>query len=154
MPAFFLVLFGIIVTGVVVMNQVAFNNALRDVSRAAAVCGTLADGTDATATLPDGTRCSPSALRSYLNTQIDSLHGGASFTQLSVSIVDPSTNSTVATTSDFSSVTQCVAGKYTVQVSGKLTQPLYLPLVGVFLGNNNSHTTRQFTGSAGAGCER
>ncbi len=43
---------------------------------------------------------------------------------------------------------------YKLEISSKYAQPLYLPLIGNFLGSNGSKTTRSLTSDAEATCEQ
>jgi Flp pilus assembly protein TadG len=152
-PVFILVLVGVVVTGVVVMNIIALNNGLRDAARAAAVCGSKLGGNDLTATLPDNTACTTANLQAYVQKQVNSLHGGAQVGSIQIQVIDPS-NPGTPVASGFSGVSSCVAGKYQVKIHAVYGQPLYLPVIGVFLGSNGSTTTRQLDGTAEATCER
>ena len=151
-PAFLLVLIGVLITGMVVMNLIAFNNALRDVSRVAAVCGSATGSGSGDAKLPDGTGCSTGSLQSYLTTKINGLSGINWSGSGTITVISADGTSHSDTT--FAPVQQYCAVGATVKVAVDIQQPLYLPLVGVFLGNNHSTTTRTFNGTAEAKCER
>ena len=158
-PLFVLLVLGIVVAGIVVMNVIGLNNGLRDAVRAAAVCGSQTDVSGTNATLPDGTTpCTSANLLTYVTTQLNNLHGGATSGSVLITLEDPTKLTGGVPTPEgtgFAALkNNCVAGKYLVKIHAAYTQPLYLPLVGVFLGNNGSSTSRQLDGTAEATCER
>jgi len=145
-PLAFLLLLGVIVTGIVVTNQVALTNAVRDGVRAAAVCGS--DPTGSTV-LPDGvTPCTSSTgvdanVVTYVTTLLHNVQGGVSAPTVSVIASDGTTTGTLA---------NCRKGD-TVQVTATFAQPLYVPLIGRLLGDAGGNT-RTITARAEATCEQ
>jgi Flp pilus assembly protein TadG len=154
-PAFLLVLLGVVVTGIVVMNIIAVNNAVRDIARASAVCGSLTDGSNTSASLPDGRSCTSGNLQSYADQQLGALHAGAVVGSVQVTVVNPTATTNTTVGSGFGSLSSaCVAGQNQVKIHVTYSQPLYIPLVGLWLGSNGSTTSRQLDGTAEATCER
>lgn len=141
-PLAFLLLMGVVVTGIVVTNQVALTNVVRDGARAAAVCGSNPTGTT---TLPDGsTQCSDTNLTAYLLTLVNNAHGGVPAP--TVTVYDAGHNALG------SSLALCQKG-YTVEVSASYAQPLYVPMLGHFLGDAGGNT-RAIKARADATCEQ
>jgi Flp pilus assembly protein TadG len=141
-PLGMLLLMGLVVLGVVATDQVQLTNAVRDGARAAAVCGSNPTGTT---TLPDGsTACSDSNLAAYLLSQVNSVHGGVAAP--TVTVYDSSH------TNLGSSLSNCQKG-YTIEVAATYAQPLFLPLVGHFLGDSGG-STRTLNAKADATCEQ
>lgn len=142
-PLFLLFFFGIIVTGIVVANQMQLTNAVRDGARAAAICGGAGTNLKSTnTTLPNGATCSVTDVASYVNNKLVSIPGGI--------------NPTVTVTIDGSAnnpLSSCQAGQL-VEVDGSFAQPLYLPLIGRFLGDSGNSSIRTLHASAQATCEQ
>ncbi len=128
-PVAALLLLGIVVLGIVVMDQNALSTGVKAGARAAAICAT----SDSGQTLPDGTSCSN--LDTYIKKQLATV-GSASF---SVSVPGGTWP------------TSCTVGNY-VEVSASYQQPLYVPLVGHLLGNAATNT-RTLTAHGEAPCE-
>jgi Flp pilus assembly protein TadG len=143
-PLAMLLLMGLVVLGIVVTDQVELTNAVRDGARAAAVCGSNPTGTT---TLPDGsTACSDANLATWLTGIVQGSHGGVATPTVTVY------NSAQPRAPLGSSLSGCQKG-YTVEVSATYAQPLFVPLVGRFLGTGGS-TTRSLTAKADATCEQ
>jgi Flp pilus assembly protein TadG len=142
-PLFFLLLLGIIVAGIVIANQMQLTNAVRDGVRAAAICGGAGTNlTSTNTTLPNGATCSSKAVADYVNSKLVSIPGGIN-PQVTVTIDGSATNP----------LTSCQAGQL-VEVDGSFAQPLYLPLIGRFLGDTSNSTVRTLHASAQATCEQ
>lgn len=145
-PLFFLLLTSLIVGAIVVMNQVQLNNAVRDGARSAAICG----GPQGSGrVLPNGAACSSSALIAYIGGRLNAVPGGAAISVCSYSSGNVVTSSC---SSSGDALLGCNLGK-TVEVDASYAQPLYLPLVGNWLGTNGG-STRQLNASAEAVCEQ
>jgi Flp pilus assembly protein TadG len=149
-PLALLLLMGLVVLGVVVTDQVQITNAVRDGVRAAAVCGANPTGTT---TLPDGTTpCTDPTpgnnpdgnLIAYITNLANGSHGGVAAPTITVF---DTTRAQVGT-----SMSACRKG-YTVEVSTSFAQPLFIPLVGHWLGDNGGGT-RTITATADATCEQ
>lgn len=179
-PLFFLLVLGIFVLAIVVKNQVGLSNAVRDIARAAAVCGSQAGNSSTAVTLPDGTSCTN--IESYANTKLTaidpSLKDRAIFSVYpncgtstsptcpagqpccGAPIAGPTTTPGTAAQTN-SVIGSCEAGvapdgttqnPYTVEVSVQYAQPLYLPLIGYVFGDGGTNT-RQITATGDATCE-
>lgn len=152
-PLGFLLLLGIIVSGIVITNQISLNNAVRDAARGAAVCGSAAASSSSSPvnTLPDGTTCSDANILTYVDTQLHSKNSGFTLSALQVY----KSNGTAIGNPNETDACQNVPGSaYYVQVSVTYAQPLFLPLVGRVLGDPGSTTTRTLTAKAQATCEQ
>jgi len=174
-PLAFLLLLGLVVTGIFVTNQVALSNGVRDAARAAAVCGSIA-GRPSTGTNPQvpatggqsALPCSWSNLQTYIAARMKTLFGGGAISApagkfgtncavtsgtatVEVCVYDASGNAVVLDTSGAFPLDACAKG-YSIEVSAQDAQPLYLPLVGRFLGSNGT-TNRNLTADARATCE-
>jgi len=144
-PIALTLILGLFVIGTVVMNQVQLANAVRDGARAAAVCGGVTRyQMNPMPTLPDGaTPCTGSNLVSYINQRLQAVPGGAT---LSVAV-----QYGAAIPNDPNVLDECQKGK-TVIVTATYPQPLYLPFIGVLVGDNGS-STRTLRAEAEATCE-
>ncbi len=151
-PVAALLIFGIVILGVTVSNQLVLNTAVRNGARAAAICGSgtvatssdvVTSGTDMTPTLPDGQWCTDGDVTAYINHQLSTVSGSLTG---GIEVYDSSG------TPSGSSVGSCSAG-YTLEVTTEYSQPLYLPLVGYVLGNGATDT-RSITATGEATCER
>ena len=144
-PVAVVLILGLFVLGTVVMNEIQLSNAVRDGARAAAVCGGVSRyQMNPMPTLPDGTTvCSGSNLVSYINQRLQAVPGGAT---LSVAV-----QYGTVIPNDPNVLDECQKGK-TVIVTASYPQPLYLPLIGVLLGDNGS-STRTLHAQAQATCE-
>jgi Flp pilus assembly protein TadG len=160
-PLFFLLILGILILAIIVKNQIVLSSAVRDAARAAAVCGSTAGTT--TSSLPDGTKCNQ--LQAYLNNKLASVDTSLA-DKGTFSVYDDSGGlkagpSTAATANAV--VAQCQAGvnatsgqpqsAYTVEVSVRYPQPLYVPLLGFFFGDSATNT-RLITATGDATCEQ
>jgi Flp pilus assembly protein TadG len=151
-PMLFLFLLGLVVTAIVLTNQVQITNAVRDGARAAAVCGGPARNDLPTEPdqqpipkLPDGGSCDSTSLITFIQKQLNAVPTSAT---LSVCVyTDSGCTSTLSNVLD-----ECAAGKI-VEVDASFQQPLYLPLVGRFLGDNGANY-RTVKASAQAVCEQ
>jgi Flp pilus assembly protein TadG len=151
-PVLFLVILGLIVAGIVVTNQVQLTNAVRDGARAAAVCGGPArndlpnqSNAQPVPTLPNGAPCDSTSLIAFIQSRLNAVPSSAS---LSVCVyTDAGCTATSANVLD-----ECAAGKV-VEVDAHFQQPLYLPLIGRFIGDNGQGY-RTVQASADAVCEQ
>jgi Flp pilus assembly protein TadG len=154
-PLLFLLVFGMVVTGIVVMNQIQLNNAVRDGARAAAVCGSttptsVTSPPGSTTRLPDGTTyCANSTITTYLTTLVNATHGGVAAPTFQVT---DATGTPIGAVDDLSACAGHV-GVYQVKIHATYSQPLYLPLVGQFFGSGGT-STRTLTADAEATCEQ
>ncbi|HZS14837.1 MAG TPA: TadE family protein [Candidatus Dormibacteraeota bacterium] len=163
-PLGFLLLLGIVVAGLVEMDQIGLTNATRDAARAAAICGS--SSRDSSTKLPDGsTVCSYSALKSYVSTRVSSLpSGSASKPSTSgygsncdttptnaVICVWTSTHGTVSI-SGSNPLDACAKGDE-IEIVTQFNAQLYLPLVSNFLGTGGG-SSRALTADATATCEQ
>ena len=145
-PLTFLLLLGIVITGLVVTNQIALTNAVRTAVRAAAVCGSDPTGTTV---LPDGrTPCTSTTgvdanVDAYITSTLQALQGAVSAPAVSVVAPDGTRSSTLA---------DCRKGS-TVVVSASFAQPLYAPLIGRWLGDGGGNS-RTVNVKAQATCEQ
>lgn len=153
-PVAFLLLLGIIVLGIVVTNQIALTQAVRDGSRAAALCGSTMNGANP-ATLPDGTACTTGNITTYINGKLGvvspTLKGTETYTvynNAGTVVAGPSTADTTVASCSVSN-----QQPYTVEVSVTYQQPLYLPLIGNIFGNGATNT-RTINAKGEATCEQ
>ena len=157
-PVFFVLILGLLLLGIVVMNQMQLTNAVRDGVRAAAICGGPSRDTQpVTPTLPDGhTPCDSRELITYINSRLSAVPAGA-VTSVCV-YAGSQTGSTVGTTCtaddpiDPNMLDRCSRGSV-IQVDITYPQPLYVPLVGALLGDGGSQV-RTLHASAEAVCEQ
>jgi Flp pilus assembly protein TadG len=140
-PLLFLLLLGIVVAGIVITNQIQLSNAVRDGARAAAVCG----GVNSTTLLPNGQACDNTHLLSYI---AGSLNAVPAVVALNVTVINGNSNP-----NDPNILDECQKGK-TIVVDATFAQPLYIPLVGVFVGDPGNSNTRTLRASAEATCEQ
>jgi Flp pilus assembly protein TadG len=171
-PLAFLILLGIVITGVAVSNQIALSNGVRDAVRAAAVCGGNTGPRDSTTQLPSSNgqaaqTCSWAALQTYISARLNSLAGAGalgpptgSFSSNSncaaVSAAEVCLYKSDGTAIDVTSsnpLDLCQKG-YKIEVASQYGQALFVPLVGHFLGSNGSSSTRNLTADAQATCEQ
>ena len=141
-PFLVLLLTGCVLVGIVSMNQIQLSNAVRDGARAAAVCGGISR--DVNTHLPDGTACDQSHLINYITANLNAVPGSVGLT---VSVINGN-----SVPGDPNVLDECQKGK-TVVVSASYPQPLYVPLVGQFLGDNGT-STRTLQAKAQATCEQ
>jgi Flp pilus assembly protein TadG len=140
-PILLLLLMGCVLVGIVAMNQMQLSNAVRDGARAAAVCGGVSR--DSNTRLPDGTPCDQTHLVNYITANLNAVPGSVG---LNVSVINGN-----SIPNDPNVLDSCQKGK-TVVVDASFPQPLYVPLVGQFLGDNGS-STRTLKARAQATCE-
>jgi len=148
-PVALLLIFGLIVIGLIVVNEVGLSNATRDIARAAGVCG--GSGRDPNTRLPDTgfPVCSQANLQTYINNRLKQLVGGDGS---SVTIkVYKSTDRTKS--NDLLTIDNCDRGG-TIEISATFQQPLFLPLVGHWLATSPSTTDRTLNADASATCEQ
>ena len=156
-PTGFLLLLGIIVSGIVVTNTVQLTNAARDGARIAAICGSGVSLTPATS-MPDGSvdaqgnpvPCSDTAVVNYIASHLVAVPLSAR-PQIYVCSAQQAANGTCSLLGT-QSLANCQPGRI-VEVDMTYDQPLYLPLVSnVFETKPNG--TRTLTASAQATCEQ
>jgi Flp pilus assembly protein TadG len=156
-PMGFLLLLGIIVSGIVVTNFVQLTNAARDGARIAAICGSGVNLTPATP-MPDGSvdalgnpiPCSDTAVVNYIANHLVAVPLSTR-PQIFVCSAQQAANGTCSVLGT-QSLADCQPGRI-VEVDMTYDQPLYLPLVSnVF--ENNPNGTRTLTASAQATCEQ
>jgi Flp pilus assembly protein TadG len=145
-PIGFLLLLGIIVSGIVVTNFVQLTNAARDGARIAAICGHVAN-----APMPDGSGlCSDAAIQSYITNHLVAVP--LSQTPLIfVCLPDDAAHNQCATLGQ-QGIHNCQVGRI-VEVDMSYDQPLYLPLV-TNLFQTKPNGTRLLQASAEATCEQ
>jgi Flp pilus assembly protein TadG len=146
-PIGFVLLLGIIVTGIVVTNYIQLTNAARDGARLAAICGGV---NLPTTQMPDGSGfCSPSKIQNYIANHLVSVP----LAQLpTVSVCLPSNASAGACAASGSPIGTCQVGKI-VEVDMTYDQPLYVPLISSLL-QTKPNGTRTISASAQATCEQ
>lgn len=155
-PVFLLLFFGIVVAGIAIDAQVQLNNAVRDAARAAAVCGDsaygLGFGNGAIAgklSFPSPqTDCKDASLTAYMTQVFGNIPGGGKVSSSSFTIYGP-LNAAVATPY---SLAECHPG-YKIEIAVAYSQPIYLPLVGRFFGDNGTSSNRTLKADAQATCE-
>ena len=181
-PTAFLLLLGLVVLGLLVANQNLLSDAVRDTARAAAVCGGYNRDPRTQFPPPPGssmpTQCEASSsttawanLDSYATLRLAVLAGGGALsapTALANCKALPSgsalvclytTSGAAVTGNDYTGAglipnpqDDCQLG-YKLGISSQEAQPLYLPLIGRFLGNGGTNT-RNITADAEAVCEQ
>ena len=164
-PLGFLLLLGIVVLGLVEMDQIGLTNATRDAARAAAICGS--SSRDTGTKLPDSANstCSYTALKAYVTARVAALpSGSASKPSTSgygsncdttptnaVICVWTASHGTVSITSS-NPLDACVKGDE-IEIVTQFNAQLYLPLVSNVFGSSGS-TSRALTADATATCEQ
>jgi len=143
-PMLLLLLFGSVVLGIAIANQVQLSNAARDGARAAAVCGGAGtrDANTTTVDLPNGWRCTTGNLVLFINKSLSLIPDASP--QIGVVVNGSSTPADLTT---------CQPGA-TVEVTASFQQPLYLPLVGYLLGDSGNPAVRTLSAKAQATCEQ
>jgi Flp pilus assembly protein TadG len=138
-PLFLLIVLGLLITGIVVLNDVELSNGVRDGARAGAICGSqLFKGG---AELPNGNTCTTANLVTYIQSRISTIPGITP--QISVDFSGGSgTDSTT-----------CSPGQK-IKVTASYQQPLFAPLVGNFFGDPGNAGVRTITAVAEATCEQ
>lgn len=171
-PIAFLILLGIVITGIAVSNQIALSNGVRDAVRAAAVCGGNIGPRDLNTQLPStngqaAQTCSWANFQTYISARLSKLAGAGTVSPPTGSFAGNTNCAAVAAAevclykSDGTAVALsssnpldlCQKG-YKIEVSSQYGQPLFIPLVGRFLGSNGSTSTRNLTADAQATCEQ
>lgn len=151
-PLGFLLILGIIVTGIVVTNYIQLTNAARDGARVAAICGSgaVAVPTPATPWMPDGSGpCTPGNIQNYIAQHLVSVP----LAQLpTVSVCLPSDAALGACAAKGSAIGTCQVGEI-VEVDMTYDQPLYVPLISNLL-ETKPNGTRTISASAQATCEQ
>jgi hypothetical protein len=137
-PFALLLLFGIVVTGIVVTNLIQLNNITRDGARMAAICGS------STGPVPDGSgrACNDVSIKSYITSRLQAIAAGAVVPSITV----------FSGSQTYPTISACQPGR-TLEVDASYSQPLYLPLVGHFLGDSGGNS-RTLYAQAQATCER
>ena len=167
-PIGFLLIFGAVVLAVVVTNQVALSNGVRDAARGAAICGKDTSATTTTA-LPDRSGlCTVANLRAYILKTVPQISlasincASTSSNCITVKVVD---NNGVAVDNpavgqpDASVASACLTAgatagtPYSIEVDVTYQQPLYAPMLGYFFGNGGTNT-RTISAHAEAQCEQ
>jgi Flp pilus assembly protein TadG len=148
-PLLFLLVFGLIILGIAIANQIQLSNAVRDGARAAAICGGAGTtqamtgvGSSTTSTLPNGASCTIGNLKLYINNSLALIPDAS-----------PNIGVLVNGSSVPADLSSCQPGG-TVVVTASFQQPLYLPLVGVLIGDRNNSAVRTLTAQAQATCEQ
>jgi hypothetical protein len=169
-PMFFLLVLGIVVVGLVAGNQNLLSNSVRDVARSAAICGGSSGPRDPLTELPavgslPAQSCSWAHLDTYAaarlgqiggNSTLSAPAGGANCLALTsgaalVCLYDKG-DAVKAIAGGSNPLDDCKAG-YKIDISSRYLQPVYLPLLGQFIGDNGT-TTRTLTADAEATCEQ
>jgi hypothetical protein len=157
-PVFIVLVLGLFLVGIVVMNQIQLTNAAREGARAAAVCGGPSrNAQPVVPTLPDGhTSCDSGQLITYINGRLNALPGG-SVTSVCVyaGSADGSSLGTTCVASDPvdpNIFDKCSKGSV-VEVDITYPQQLYVPMIGVLLGDNGTQV-RTLRAKAQATCEQ
>lgn len=140
-PLGFILVLSIVVVAVVATNQNRLSNTARDAARAAAVCGS----NQAYTTLPNGHSCTDSEAMSYATGELKKIDGAYTWSPV-FSVVDQSG------ASDGTSLSNCRPGRL-VMVTADYQQPLFVPFMGVLVGNAASNT-RTLQARAEATCEQ
>jgi hypothetical protein len=140
-PAFFFVVLALVILGIVVLNQVELSNGLRDGARAGGICGSQLFNTSTTTQLPNGTLCTVPHLVTYVQSRISTIPGVTPV----VSVDFSGGSSTSATT--------CSPGQK-IKLTASYQQPLWVPLIGNFLGDTGNTGYRTVFANAEATCEQ
>jgi len=140
-PIAFVLVLGIVVVAIVASNQNRLTNTARDAARAAAVCGT---GT-AYAVLPNGQPCTTAAALSYTTAELQKIDGSYPWSP-TLGVIDSSGAPAGSSLSD------CATGRQVV-VRAAYAQPLFVPMIGVLIGNPSTNT-RTLQATAEATCEQ
>ena len=145
-PVAFLLLLGIVLLGVIVMNQIRLTNIARDDARAVGLCGSLGSGNGET--LPDTPTlaCSDANVTTFLKDSFKSVDSTFAWAPTWKITKQDGT----APSGGSNSLSDCSLGNLVV-VSVTYQQQLYIPLVANFFAT--SGTTRALTATAEAQCE-
>ena len=176
-PTAFLLLMGLVVGGILIANQNLLTDAVRDTARAAAVCGGSNRNPSTNFPPPPGsstpTSCATSGttsawanLNTYTALREGVLAGGGSLSAPSatghancevlpngsalVCLFDKSDTAVSSLVNN--PIDDCQQG-YKIEISGQVAQPLYLPLIGRFLGTAGGNT-QTLSADAVAVCEQ
>jgi hypothetical protein len=150
-PIGFLLLLGIIVSGIVVTNFVQLTNAARDGARIAAICGHSTNPL-LPAQMPDGSGpCSDSAIQSYISNHLVAVPLSQAPLIYVCSPADAAQNQ-CATAGFGQGIANCQLGRI-VEVDMSYDQPLYLPLI-TNLFQTKPNGTRLLEATAQATCEQ
>jgi len=163
-PIAFMLIFGLMVSAIVVTNIVQLNNAVRDGARIAAVCGssnrnnpTTVNGITTVIPTSDTTHqaCTDGNVRWYISQHLTAVPVNLT---PSIAVCDSSTqNNCVTTSSSGDVINTCQAYSKYVVVTASIRQNLFLPLVGQFFGadaQDKANDTRLITATAEAACEQ
>lgn len=176
-PMFFLLVLGIVVVGVLAANQNLLSNSVRDVARSAAICGGSLRA--ATTQLPaagsvsvqfcsDSNGSSWANLNTYAAARLSQIAGNSTFSAPTAPVDSHNCQAlssgaalvclykkddSAVTSITLNPLDDCTAGNK-IDISSQYLQPLFLPLVGNFIGDNGSTTTRTLTADAEATCEQ
>ncbi|HZS16035.1 MAG TPA: TadE family protein [Candidatus Dormibacteraeota bacterium] len=152
-PLLFLLILGIVVTAIVVTNQVQLSNAVRDGARAAGVCGGASrNQLSPVPSLPDGNACDVSHLTAFIQNRLQAVPGAVNLT-VCVGQTGAASTGTDCSSTDASVLDHCQF-HYTISVQATYDQPLYIPLVGKFFANDGTGNGRDLSAEAEASCER
>ena len=140
-PIGFLLILSLLVLSIFLLNDIELTNGVRDGARAGAICGTQLFQAGTASKLPNGQECTTANLVTFVQSRISTIPG-----------VIPTV------TVDFSggsgnSPTTCSPGQKIV-VSASYQQPLFVPLVGLWLGDSGNSSVRTITADAEATCEQ
>jgi hypothetical protein len=150
-PIGFLLLLGVIVSGIVVTNFVQLTNAARDGARIAAICGSSTPGHSVTTQMPDGSGpCSDAAIQSYITNHLVAVPLSQA-PQIFVCLPADAARDQCATLGT-QGIANCQLGRI-VEVDMTYDQPLYLPLITDIL-QTKPNGTRLLQASAEATCEQ
>jgi Flp pilus assembly protein TadG len=162
-PLGLLLMFGIVIFGLLEMNQVALSNLTRDSVRAGGVCGSAQRATNSK--LPDGNACSYANLKTYVSSRLNGLPSGSvvkpptgSFSSTNCDttasnaiycVWDPSHNAVAISGSN--PLDACIKGDE-LEIVTEFNQSLYTPFVGKAFGG--SGTNKTLSADAYAACEQ
>lgn len=140
-PLFLLLVIGLLITGVVVLNDVELSNGVRDGARAGAICGSQLFNGNTASQLPNASACNTQNLVTYVQSRISTIPGITP--QISVDFsggtgTDPTT---------------CSPGQK-IKVTASYQQPLFAPLIGNFFGDPGNSGVRTINAVAEATCEQ
>jgi Flp pilus assembly protein TadG len=142
-PLFFLLVMGLVITGIVVTNQVQLNNVVRDAARVAGACGSNSDNSEQVPNTAGHTACTFTDIQYYVTHHLNAVP--ANTLNVSVSL-------TLANGQSGSDLSQCSKGLL-ITVHADYPQDLYLPLVGKLLGTpGRTDGARVLSADAQAAC--
>lgn len=147
-PMALVLLIGIVIVAIVVTNYVQLTNTARDGARVAAICGS-----NASALMPDGSgsTCTDSNVKSYITAHLVAVPAGSVSPQIFVCTAQEIALGTCNSGSQ-SSISYCQPGSI-VEIDMYYDQPLYVPIISSFLGNQPNGAMR-LNASAQATCEQ